>query len=450
MKRFLTSVLPWMLAGVFGVVVVLLLTRSTPRSASKPGDLPAKGASPGQASSRSAERKILYWTDPMTPGYKSDKPGKSPFMDMQLVPVYDDGGAAGAGTPKDVAGYSAIQLASDRQQLIGVQIGKAEKRKLSKNIRAVGRIAVDETTLSHIHAKFEGYIERLFVDFTGKPVRKGQPLASIYSPDLLATEQEYLLAYRASRQFAQSPNPDLARNGKELYDSARQRLLLWDIRPADIERLEKTGVPTKALTLYSPIDGTVMVKNAVEGNRVMPGDSLFEIAGLQRVWALADVYEYEIPLVRVGQTAVATLSYLPGREWRGRVSFISPVVDEKTRTVKVRVDIDNGDMTLKPDMFAEVRIEQAGGDVLAVPTDAVLSTGSRTIVFIPREGGRFEPREVKLGNRVDGWYQVLSGLGEGEPVVTQANFLIDSESRLKAALSDMAAPKPAAPGHPQH
>jgi RND family efflux transporter MFP subunit len=168
------------------------------------------------------------------------------------------------------------------------------------------------------------------------------------------------------------------------------------------------------------------------------------------VWALADVYEYEIPLVRVGQKAVATLSYLPGREWGGRITFISPVVDEKTRTVKVRVELDNRDMTLKPDMFAEVRIEQAGGEVIAVPTDAVLSTGSRMIVFIPREGGRFEPREVKLGNRVDGWYQVLSGLAEGEPVVTQANFLIDSESRLKAALSDMAAPKPASPEHPQH
>jgi len=448
MKKFLTSFLPWMLAGVFGVVVVLLLTRSTPRSASGPGDLPARSPSPGQASPP-PKRRILYWTDPMTPGYKSDKPGKSPFMDMELVPVYDDGGPAGPETPKAVAGYSAIQLGSDRQQLIGVQIGKAEKRKLSKTIRAVARVAVDETTLSHIHAKFEGYIEHLFVDYTGKPVRKGQPLASIYSPDLLATEQEYLLAYRASRRFSSSENPDLARNGKELYDSARQRLLLWDIRPADIERLEKTGVPTKAVTLYSPIDGTVMSKNAVEGNRVMPGDSLFEIAGLQRVWALADVYEYEIPLVRVGQTAVATLSYLPGREWRGRITFVSPVVDEKTRTVKVRVELDNRDMTLKPDMFAEVRIEQAGGDAIAVPIDAVLSTGSRTIVFIPREGGRFEPREVKLGNRVDGWYQVLSGIAEGEPVVTQANFLIDSESRLKAALSDMAAPKTASP-EPRH
>ena len=440
------TILPWMLAGVFGFTVVLLLVRGRSRTDRTPGE-PAttRAVKPGAP----AKRKILYWTDPMTPGYKSDKPGKSPFMDMELVPVYEDAAAAGTEAPKNVAGYSAIQLGTDRQQLIGVQIGKVEKRNVSKTVRAVGRIAVDETTLTHIHAKFEGYIERLFVDYTGKPVRKGQPLASIYSPDLLATEQEYLLAYRAWRQFSRSGNPDLAKNGKDLYDSARQRLLLWDIRPADIERLERSGVPEKALTLYSPIDGTVMAKNAVEGNRVMPGDSLFEIAGLSRVWALADIYEYELPLVHVGQTAVVTLSYLPNRQWRGRIGFISPVVDEKTRTVAVRVELDNRDMTLKPDMFADVRIEQPGSDVLAVPIDAVLSTGSRSIVFIPREGGRFEPREVTVGQRVDGYYQVLSGLAAGDPVVTQANFLIDSESRLKAALSGMAAPKPE-PAEPPH
>ena len=449
MKKFLTSVLPWALAGIFGFAVVVLLARLPARAAKEPVAA-TKASSDAKPAKGPAGRKILYWTDPMVPGYRSNKPGKSPFMDMQLVPVYDDGAAAGPAEGQAVAGYASIQLGSDRQQLIGVQVGKAERRKLSKSIRAVARLAVDETTLTHVHAKFEGYVERLFADSTGKAVRKGEPLVSIYSPDLLATEQEYLLAYRASRRFSASENPDLARNGKELYDAARQRLLLWDIRPADIERLEKTGAPTKAVTLYSPIDGTVMVKNAVEGNRVMPGDSLFEIAGLRRLWALADVYEYEIPLVRVGQTAVATLSYLPGREWPGRITFVSPVVDEKTRTVKVRVELDNRDMTLKPDMFAEVRIEQGGGDAVAVPVDAVLSTGSRTIVFIPRGGGRFEPREVKLGNRVDGWYQVLSGITEGEPVVTQANFLIDSESRLKAALSDMAAPKTASPGPPQH
>ena len=443
MKRFLRSILPWTLAGLFGIAIVLLLTGSIPRRAAMPGEPPAKGSPVGQASSRPAERKILYWTDPMVPGYKSDKPGTSPFMDMDLVPVYDDGGATGPESSKDVKGYTAIHLGSERQQLIGVQVGKTEKRKLSKTIRAVGRIGVDETSLHHIHAKFEGYVEQLFVDYTGKPVRKGQPLASIYSPDLLATEQEYLLAYRAWRQFSLSPNSDLARNGKELYDSARQRLTLWDIRPADIERLEKSGEPVKALTLYSPIDGTVMTKNAVQGNRVMPGDSLFEIAGLQRVWALADVYEYELPFVHVGQMARVALSYFPGREWRGRITFISPIVDEKTRTVKVRIELDNRDMTLKPDMFADVEIEQSGNDVVAVPVDAVLSTGNRAIVFIPQDGGRFEPREVKIGGRLDGYYPILSGLVEGDPIVTQANFLIDSESRLKAALSDMAASQPA-------
>lgn len=446
MKKTLTSVLPWTLAGVFGAAVVLLLARNASG--------PARPSVSSGSSTRDSEpatrgRKILYWTDPMVPGYKSEKPGKSPFMDMQLVPVYDDGRAAGPDASNDVKGYSSIQLGAERQQLIGVQVGKVEKRRMSKTIRAVGHIAADETTLRHIHAKFEGYVERLFVDYTGKPVRKGQPLVSIYSPDLLATQEEYLLAYRARRQFSQSGNPDLARNGKELYDSARQRLLLWDVAPSDIEKLETTGTAQKALTLYSPIGGTVLAKNAVAGNRVMPGDSLFEIAGLQRVWALADVYEYELPFVRVGQAAAVTLSYLPGRQWRGKVAFISPTVEEKTRTVKVRVELDNGDGALKPDMFVDVQIEQSGGEVVAVPIDAVLSTGSRTIVFLPREGGRFEPREVKLGNRVDGYYPVVSGLAEGDTVVTQANFLIDSESRLKAALSDLAAPKPPPAGPPR-
>jgi RND family efflux transporter MFP subunit len=441
MKRKLLLVLPWVVAAGFAAA---FFARRSALLTPHPSPL-----TPHPSPLTPPARKVLYWTDPMTPGYKSDKPGKSPFMDMELVPVYEGGASDSPEGSKDVKGYTSIHLGTDRQQLIGVQIGKVEKRKMSKTIRAVGRIAVDETALHHIHAKFEGYIEQLFVDYIGKPVRKGQPLASIYSPDLLATQQEYLLAYRAWRQFSQSGSPDLVRNGKELYDSARQRLLLWDIRPADIDRLEKTGTPLKALTLYSPIDGTVMAKNAVQGNRVMPGDSLFEIAGLAHVWALADVYEYELPFVHIGQTAAVTLSYLSGRQWSGRVTFIAPTVDEKTRTVKVRVELDNRDMTLKPDMFTEVRIEQSGGAVVAVPIDAVLSTGSRTIVFVPREGGRFEPREVQLGARVDGYYQVVSGLAEGDPVVTQANFLIDSESRLKAALSDMAAPK-SAPAEHQH
>ena len=437
MKRKVLLLLPWVLAAGFAVAYF----------ARRPGTSRTPAATPAKPSMDAGGRKILYWTDPMVPGYKSDKPGKSPFMDMQLVPVYEDT-AGGAGTGA-VGGYASLELSPERRQMIGVQTGKAEKRRLTKTVRTVGRLAFDETLLSHVHAKFEGYIERLFVDYTGKPVRKGQPLLSVYSPDLLATEQEYLTAFGARESFRETGNPDLSRRGDELYQAARQRLLLWDIPASEIDRLEKTGTARKALTLYSPSDGVVMAKNAVEGNRVMPGDSLFEIGGLSRVWVLADVYEYELPFVHVGQSAEITLSDYPGRQWRGRITFIAPVVDEKTRTVKVRIELANPEGILKPDMFADVSIEESVGEVVAVPEDAVLSTGSRAIVFLALGDGRFEPREVRLGARVNGYYEIASGLKAGDTVVTQANFLIDSESRLKAALSQMSKPaeEPPQTGH---
>jgi RND family efflux transporter MFP subunit len=386
------------------------------------------------------ERRILYWVDPMHPAYKSDKPGTAPDCGMTLVPVYEDA-ATGAEPSTTVSGYAAISLSSERQQAIGVQLGKAELRELTRTIRTVGLVTLDETLLHQIHPKFEGYVEELYVDYTGKPVRRGQPLLSIYSPDLLATQQEYLLAYRARQRFADSANPDLAREAADLYDSAKQRLTLWDIRPADIERLEKTGTIQKALTLSSPVDGFVMSKSAVQGSRVMPSDTLFEIAGLRMVWVLADVYESELPFVRQGQTARMSLSYLPDRAWTGKVAFIAPVLDEKTRTVKVRLEFSNPDEALKPGMYADVVLERPLGRVLTVPESAVLTTGTRSLVFIAKGNGRFEPREVRTGAKVDSYYEIRSGVQPGEELVTQANFLVDSESRLKAALAGMS-PEP--------
>ena len=429
--KSLRTTLPWLIALLFAAAfLAVLVGRRT-------------GADRGRAQPRSPSpvstpaRKILYWVDPMHPAYKSDKPGTAPDCGMDLVPVYDDASAA-APPGKPVAGYSAISVPPERAQAIGVQIGKVEVRDLTKAIRAVGRVAFDETLLHQVHAKFEGYVEKLYVNYTGEPVRKGQPLLSIYSPDLLATQQEYLLAVRARQQFRGSPNEDLSRGGTDLYESARQRLLLWDISPADLDRLEKTGKPLKALTLYSPASGSVMVKNAVQGSRVMPSESLFEIAGLQRVWVLADVYESDAPFVVVGQSARMSLSYLPGRAWTGRVTFIAPALDEATRTVKVRIEFANADGVLKPEMYSEVLLERPLGRVVAVPESAVLTTGTRSIVFVAKGGGQFEPREVKPGAKIDSYYQILEGLAAGEDVVTQANFLVDSESRLKAALTGMA------------
>ncbi|MGH9367088.1 MAG: efflux RND transporter periplasmic adaptor subunit [Thermoanaerobaculia bacterium] len=441
MKRSGATLLPWVLVALFAAAILALaLARREPAKTS-PGTVTGhEGHSPAPASIASPakrERRVLYWVDPMHPAYRSDKPGTAPDCGMDLVPVYEE--SKGAETPpQPVAGYAAISLTPERQQAIGVQLGKAERRDLTKTIRTVGRVTFDETLLYQIHPKFEGYVEELYVNYTGKPVRKGQPLLSIYSPDLLATQQEYLLAHRARQQLAGSSNPDLSRGAADLHDSARQRLLLWDIRPADIERLEKTGRPQKALTLYSPVDGFVMTKNAVQGARVMPSDTLFEIAGLHHVWVLADVYESEVPFVRVGQTGRMSLSYLPDRTWTGKVTFIAPVLNEKTRTVKVRLEFSNPDKALKPGMYAEVLLERPLGQVLTVPESAVLTTGTRCIVFVAKGNGRFEPREVKTGAKVDSYYEIREGIEPGEDVVTQANFLVDSESRLKAALAGVA------------
>jgi multidrug efflux pump subunit AcrA (membrane-fusion protein) len=438
MKSFFRSTLPWLLTALLAVaLVVLTLSRKeSPKGGARAAAAPA---SPDASRLTPPAKKILYWVDPMVAGYKSDKPGKSPFMDMDLVPVYEDG-SSGETKEHAVSGYVGVNVSTDRQQAIGVRLGKAEVRDLTKTIRTVGRVAFDETLNRQIHAKFEGYIERLYVDFTGKPVRKGQPLLSIYSPELLATQQEYLLAFRARRQFQGSSNPDLARGGVDLLDSARQRLLLWDISPGQIAELERTGKPQKALTLYSPVEGFVMTKNAVQGARVMPADTLFEIAGIRDVWVQADIYESEAPFVALKQTARMSLSYFPGRVWTGKVAFIAPVLDEKTRTVKVRIEFQNPDGALKPEMYADVTLEKPLGRVVTVPDGAVLSTGTRAIVFVAKGEGRFEPRVVQTGAKVDGYYEIREGIAAGDEVVTQANFLIDSESRLKAALAGMASP----------
>ena len=381
-----------------------------------------------------AEKKVLYWVDPMHPAYKSDKPGIAPDCGMDLVPVYEgDAGPAG-GAESDVKGYSNVKLTTSRQQLIGVQTGVAETRSIGRTVRTVGRVAVDETRLHTITTKFDGYIEKLYVDYTGKEVRRGQPLFSVYSPELLATQQEYLLALRAAKQ---SPL---------LLESSRRRLQLWDISTSDIRRLEQTGQPRKSLTIASPASGFVLSKTAIEGARITAGAPMFEIAGLDRVWVVADVYETELAFVRLGADAKVTLSYLPGRTFTGKITFITPVVDPMTRTAKVRIEVDNRHASLKPDMYAEVVIQEPERKVTVVPESSVLATGTRSVLFVVKDDGTFEPREVQTGTKSDRFIEIRSGVKPGEKVATQANFLIDSESRLKAALAQMSGPG----GHSGH
>jgi len=377
-------------------------------------------------------RKVLYYRSPMDPNIRSETPGKD-SMGMDFVPVYADEMAPGPA----VDGRVAVVLSPEKRQLLGVRTEPVEKTKLARTIRTVGRVAVDERRLHHIHTKYEGYVEHLHVDFTGKFVRKGEPLLSLYSPELVATQQEYLLAYRAQQRLGSSGIASVAKGGVDLLEAARQRLLFWDVRPADIEGLERTGQVTKTLDLYADLSGYVVQKMAFHGMRVTPADTLFDIADLSQLWVLADVYESDLPSVRIGMEAELSVPYLPGKKWRGPVTYIAPTVEEKTRTIKVRIEVANHDEALKPDMFADVFLESDLGSGLVVPTSAVINTGHRQIVFVDREGGRLEPREVELGAKVGDRFQVLSGLAEGDRVVTSANFLLDSESSLKAALASM-------------
>jgi len=392
---------------------------------------PAGSAAPGSAPGR----RILYDRNPMDPSVHSAAPARD-SMGMEYVPVY-----AGEAQPfaAPVAGRAALTIDAERRQLLGIRSEAVSAGPLARTIRTVGRVAVDERRLHHVHTKYDGYVEHLYVDFTGKLVRPGEPLLSIYSPELVATQEEYLLALRARRDLAAGGSPLVAGVGSDLVEATRRRLELWDVPRADIERLERTGEVRRTLDLYSESGGYVVQKMAFHGMRVTPADSLFDIADLSRLWVLADVYESDLPAVRLGMPAEVSLGYIPGKNWRGGVTFVAPAVEEATRTVKVRIEIENQGGELKPDMFADVRLFEDLGRGLAVPESAVIDAGDRKLVFLDRGQGRYQPREVKLGARVGDRFQVLSGLAEGDAVVASANFLLDSESSLRAALAAGAA-----------
>ena len=390
--------LPWVLVLVLGAALAFTWVRAPH---------PASGHPLPEGEGKAKARRVLYWVDSMHPAYRSDKPGKAPDCGMDLTPVYE--GDANA----------ALTIPAQRQQLIGLQTGAVERRAIGKTIRTNARITADETRLAKVTTKFDGYIQKLYVDFTGQPVRSGQPLFTIYSPDLLSAQQEYLLALHSA-----VPVPGL-------LEAARDRLRLWDISDADIRALEKSGTPKTSLTIHSPASGVVTNKTAIAGARATAGEALYEIANLDRVWALADVYESELPFVKAGAPATVTVN---GSTFRGRVAFIAPVVDEATRTVKVRIEIDNRSGALKPDMFADATIEEPQRQALVVPASAVLQTGTRNVVFVVN-GTAVESRDVEIGSRDDSFIEIRSGVTEGEKVAAQANFLIDSESRLRKEIA---------------
>ena len=395
--------------------------------------VPLEDPQPGEpqpAPGAPAPKKVVYRST-MNPGEFSDRPGKD-SMGMDMVPVEVEEERAGA--PK-IEGFAPVGISTRKQQLIGVRTEVVGKAPFVRKIRAVGRVTPDETRLHHVHTKTEGWVEILHVNTTGEKVRKGQPVLAIYSPELVASQEEYLLALRLRQASPGTSLPQLTRSSDDLVESARRRLLQYDLAPEQIEELERTGRASRTVTLLAPISGYVTQRNVTQGEKIGPDSTLLDIADLTHVWVIASIYEYELPFVRVGQTAAVTLSYLPGRTFRGRVTLISPVLEEATRTAQVRLEFENQDLALKPEMYADVAIESDLGERLALPESAVLASGTRYIVFVAQGEGYFEPREVRLGVRLPDIVEVLAGLSEGDRVVTSGTFFVDSESKLKAALA---------------
>jgi multidrug efflux pump subunit AcrA (membrane-fusion protein) len=437
------------------------------------GTAPAAGSSestPGQAEKvKPGVEKTLYQC-PMHPTYTSDKPGDCPICGMKLVPVKTEEKPAAAQPPappkkktmyrstmmlnevsdkpgkdsmgmdmvpfeveesgavSEIGGRIQVKISAERQQLIGIKTALVKSQPIHKLITAVGRVDYAEPNISIVNLKFDGWVEKLYVNSTGRAVRKGEPLFDIYSPELVSAQQEYLIALKADKMLGDAPS---------ILKSAREKLRLWDVTDSQVEELERTGQFKKTITVYSPGSGIVLEKNIVQGQKVTSGENLFKIADLSKVWILGEVYEYELPFVKTGQEAKVSLSYYPGESFAGHITYIYPYLKPDTRTNQVRIEVANPDLKFKPEMFANVEIHVDYGTKLTVPADAVLDAGVSKIVFIAKGDGYFEPREVKLGVRGQDMYEVLGGISDGENVVTSANFLVDSESSLKAALSRM-------------
>lgn len=399
--------------------------------------------------------EVEYWTCAMHPSVRKKDPGLCPICGMDLVPggkkkdgkqdnmedetartggEHDHGmqGASGSGV-NEGEGSSVFTVDPSRQQLINVRTEPVTLKNMTKQIRTVGKVELDETRIEHIHTKFSGWIEEVFVDYTWQHVQKGDPLFTIYSPELVSTQEEYLLALRSKRVLSDSRFKEITEGTASLVRATRKRLELWDVSESQIREIERTGKVKKSITVHSPITGHVSFKNAFENQHVEPQTLIYTIADHTTAWVNADIYENEIPLVKTGQEATLTVESYPGEEFEGEITFKWPHLMSDTRTTKVRFEFPNPDLKLLPGMYANVSIDIPLGRSLAIPESSVLRTGKQNVVFVNRGNGRMEVRKVELGRKAGDHYQVLRGLNEGERVVSRANFLIDAESRLQAA-----------------
>ena len=401
----------------------------------------APAAAPASAAGAKQERKLLYYRNPMGLPDTSPVPKKDP-MGMDYIAVYEgedeEEGKAGGGA----AAAGQVRISTEKVQKLGVRTERAQRRPLDKVLQVSGRIEPDERRLYAIAPKFEGYVERLHANVTGQPVGKGQALFEVYSPELVSAQREYAIAQQGVESLKDAGGAAQA-GMRQLAESSLLRLRNWDISEAQVKALARSGETTRTLTFRSPVAGIVTEKKAVQGMRFAPGEALYQIADLSSVWVLADVFEQDIGLVRMGAAARVRINAYPDKVFEGKVSYVYPTLKAETRSVPVRIELANPGLLLKPAMFAQVELPVSGaGPMVSVPVSAVIDSGTRQIVLVQTGAGRFEPRAVRLGARSAHHVEVLDGVREGEEVVVAANFLIDAESNLKAALGSFTEPPP--------
>jgi Cu(I)/Ag(I) efflux system membrane fusion protein len=384
---------------------------------------------PGQAPE---DRKVLFYRNPMNPAITSPVPAQDE-MGMDYIPVY-----AERHTGADSAPAGTVTIDPVTVQNMGVRTARAARQTLGREVRAAGRVSYDEEQLARLHPKTEGWIKQLFIDKTGERVRQDASLLSLYSPKLVTSQQEYLLALNNLAVLEKSPYEEIRKGAEQLVSSARERLELLDVPEHQIRELERSRKVKKDLHIHSPFDGVVIRIGAREGQYVTPSTELYRLADLSRVWVLADVFENEVSWIRPGDPVEISLAAVPGRVFHGRVGYIYPYAEAKTRTIKVRLVFDNADRLLKPDLFADVTIHaRRKVDAVVIPAEAVVRSGEREQVYVVRAPGKFEPRTIRTGVSAAGMVQVLEGVAPGEEVVTSGEFLIDSESKLREATAKM-------------
>jgi RND family efflux transporter MFP subunit len=413
--------------AAIALIAFLLLGKHIPwRGASHP-TASAKQSAPANSET---QKRILYWYDPMHPAYHSDKAGIAPDCGMALVPMYE------SKTPAEQASADKglIHMPASQQHALGIRLTTVEEQSVSRTLRTSGVVTADETRIAHVHVKTSGWVEEVYANFVGQLVHRGEPLFTVYSPDIVATQQEYLIARRGQQQLGHSQYDEVAKSSQSLMDSARERMKLWDLTDKQIAQLDRTGEVSKTVTVYSPVSGFITDRKAFPHTSTSGDMDLYTIADLSRVWVTADVFEADLPYVKVGQKAVIHFPYAPGKIITGRVGYSYPVLDPQTHTAKIRIEVANPGMLLKPNMLADVELTIDYGRHLVVPAEAVLNSGTMQTVFFSRDDTTFEPRMVTMGATVDGKTILTSGVKKGETIVQSGNFLLDSDTRLNAPM----------------